>query len=370
MWEAFEHAWHEKLDNLIAIIDVNRLGQRGETMHGWDLDSYAKRAEAFGWHAIEIDGHDVEAIDAAYARGPRDDRALPTVIVAKTIKGKGVKAVENKDGFHGKALDDPEKAIEELGGIRNIDDRGRQARGRDEPHVASSTAARSSCRPTRSATTRSRRARPTATRSRRSATGGGTWSRSTARSRTRPTRRSSATRTRTGTSRCTSPSSRWSRRRSGSRCAGGSRSRRRSPRSSRARTTSSGWRRSAARTSSSVGSHAGSLDRRGRAVADGARGSRRVPGGARLDRAVPERREPDGEARRGHGRPRRDRLPAHDPGEHAGHLRSRRGLPGRWRQGRALLGRATTCADRCRDHAARGAEGRGCARRGGRRARV
>ena len=119
MWEAFEHAWHEKLDNLIAIIDVNRLGQRGETMHGWDLDSYAKRAEAFGWRAIEIDGHDVEAIDAAYAEA-LETSGTPTVIVAKTIKGKGVKAVENKDGFHGKALDDPEAAIEELGGIRNI----------------------------------------------------------------------------------------------------------------------------------------------------------------------------------------------------------------------------------------------------------
>ncbi len=119
MWEAFEHAWHEKLDNLIAIIDVNRLGQRGETMHGWDLDSYAKRADAFGWHAIEIDGHDVEAIDAAYAEA-LGTTGVPTVIVAKTIKGKGVKAVENKDGFHGKALDDPEAAIEELGGIRNI----------------------------------------------------------------------------------------------------------------------------------------------------------------------------------------------------------------------------------------------------------
>ena len=119
MWEAFEHAWHEKLDKLIAIIDVNRLGQRGETMHGWDLDSYAKRAEAFGWHAIEIDGHDVEAIDAAYAEA-LETSGTPTVIVAKTIKGKGVKAVENKDGFHGKALDDPEAAIEELGGIRNI----------------------------------------------------------------------------------------------------------------------------------------------------------------------------------------------------------------------------------------------------------
>jgi transketolase len=119
MWEAFEHAWHEKLENLTAIIDVNRLGQRGETMHGWDLDSYANRAGAFGWHAIEIDGHDVEAIDRAYAEAA-ETTGVPTVIVAKTIKGKGVKAVENKEGFHGKALDDPEAAIEELGGIRNL----------------------------------------------------------------------------------------------------------------------------------------------------------------------------------------------------------------------------------------------------------
>jgi transketolase len=88
-------------------------------MHGWDLDSYAKRAQAFGWHAIEIDGHDVDAIDAAYAEA-LDTTGKPTVIVAKTIKGKGVKAVEDKGGFHGKALDDPEAAIEELGGIRNI----------------------------------------------------------------------------------------------------------------------------------------------------------------------------------------------------------------------------------------------------------
>src|ERR1700741_4143239 len=67
MWEAFEHAAFYELDNLTAIIDVNRLGQRGVTMHGWDLDSYADRARAFGWHAIEIDGHDVDAIDQAYA---------------------------------------------------------------------------------------------------------------------------------------------------------------------------------------------------------------------------------------------------------------------------------------------------------------
>ncbi|HMJ00547.1 MAG TPA: transketolase [Gaiellaceae bacterium] len=134
MWEAFEHGAYEQLDNLTAIIDVNRLGQRGETMHGWDLDSYAKRAEAFGWHAIEIDGHDVEAIDAAYAEAI-GTKGQPTVIVAKTIKGKGVKAVENKEGWHGKALDDPEAAIEELGGIRNIVVDVAKPDFEGEPHV-------------------------------------------------------------------------------------------------------------------------------------------------------------------------------------------------------------------------------------------
>ncbi|TMK34284.1 MAG: transketolase [Actinobacteria bacterium] len=118
-WEAFEHAAFYSLDNFTAIIDVNRLGQRGETMHGWDLSSYTRRAEAFGWAAIEIDGHDVEAIDRAYEEAV-STTGRPTVIVARTIKGKGVKAVENKDGWHGKALDDPESAIAELGGERNI----------------------------------------------------------------------------------------------------------------------------------------------------------------------------------------------------------------------------------------------------------
>jgi len=117
-WEGFEHAAYFELDNIVAIIDVNRLGQRGETMHGWDLDSYANRARAFGWHAIEIDGHNVEEIDQAYKEAEASD--LPAVVVAHTIKGKGVKAVENKPGWHGKPLDDPEAAIAELGGIRNM----------------------------------------------------------------------------------------------------------------------------------------------------------------------------------------------------------------------------------------------------------
>jgi len=117
MWEAAEHAAFYELDNLTAIIDVNRLGQRGETMHGWDLSSYSERLRAFGWHAIEIDGHDVEQIDTAY-REAEATSGRPTAIVAKTIKGKGYSKVENEPGWHGKAV--AEEAIEELGGIRNI----------------------------------------------------------------------------------------------------------------------------------------------------------------------------------------------------------------------------------------------------------
>jgi transketolase len=119
MSEAFEHAAFMGLDNLTAIIDVNRLGQRGETMHGWDLDAYANRARAFGWHAIEIDGHDPAAIDRAYEEATRT-RGRPAAIVARTIKGKGVSSVEDKPGWHGKALDDPDESIEQLGGIRNL----------------------------------------------------------------------------------------------------------------------------------------------------------------------------------------------------------------------------------------------------------
>ena len=134
MWEAFEHAAFYGLDNLTAIIDVNRLGQTGETMHGWDLDSYAKRAQAFGWHTIEIDGHDVDEIDEAYAEALSID-AKPTAIIAKTKKGKGVAAVEDKNGAHGKPLDDPEAAIAELGGARNLRIDVGKPEDNAEPHV-------------------------------------------------------------------------------------------------------------------------------------------------------------------------------------------------------------------------------------------
>jgi transketolase len=119
VWEAVEHAAHYELDNLTAIIDVNRLGQRGETMVGWNTDVYAERASAFGWHAIEIDGHDLGQIDRAYAEAIATT-GKPTVVVARTVKGKGVAAVANEGGWHGKPLEDPEAAIEELGGKTDL----------------------------------------------------------------------------------------------------------------------------------------------------------------------------------------------------------------------------------------------------------
>ena len=115
IWEAAEHAGHEHLDNLTVIIDVNRLGQRGPTRHGHDLGAYARRFRAFDWHTVEVDGHDVDAIDRAYGEA-KSTSGQPTVIVARTLKGKGVEAVQDREGMHGKPLKDPDEAIAELGG--------------------------------------------------------------------------------------------------------------------------------------------------------------------------------------------------------------------------------------------------------------
>nr|WP_255955614.1 transketolase [Streptomyces sp. ODS25] len=119
IWEAAEHAGYEHLDNLIAIVDVNRLGQRGPTRHGHDLDAYARRFAAFDWHTIEVDGHDADAIDLAYTEAT-STVGQPTVILARTLKGKGVASVENREGMHGKPLPDAAEAIEELGGMRDL----------------------------------------------------------------------------------------------------------------------------------------------------------------------------------------------------------------------------------------------------------
>jgi transketolase len=119
VWEAAEHAGHEHLDNLTVIVDVNRLGQRGPTRHGHDLDAYARRFKAFGWHTVDVDGHDVDAIDRAYGEA-ESTKGQPTAILARTLKGKGVTDVEDREGLHGKPLKNADDAIEELGGPRNI----------------------------------------------------------------------------------------------------------------------------------------------------------------------------------------------------------------------------------------------------------
>jgi transketolase len=117
-WEALQVAAHYRLDNLIGILDVNRLGQRGETMYGHDLEAYEKRISPFGWETIVIDGHSIPQILAAY------EKALlvsgkPVMIIARTVKGKGVSFVEDRDGWHGKALSREEfdKAVKELGPV-------------------------------------------------------------------------------------------------------------------------------------------------------------------------------------------------------------------------------------------------------------
>ncbi|MDX2545605.1 transketolase [Streptomyces sp. WI04-05B] len=119
VWEAAEHASYEQLDNLVLVVDVNRLGQRGPTRHGHDLDAYARRFKAFGWHTVEVDGHDVEAVDRAYGEAESTTRQ-PVVILARTLKGKGVAAVEDREGLHGKPLKDADDAITELGGPRDL----------------------------------------------------------------------------------------------------------------------------------------------------------------------------------------------------------------------------------------------------------
>ncbi len=116
-WEAMMSAAHYKLDNLIAIVDVNRLGQRGETMFGHDVKNYQKKAEAFGWSTVVIDGHDHKQITKAFATAQKS--RVPFLIIAKTIKGKGVSFLENKEGWHGKALSEVElqKALQSLGKV-------------------------------------------------------------------------------------------------------------------------------------------------------------------------------------------------------------------------------------------------------------
>jgi transketolase len=115
IWEAFDLGSHEGLENVTAILDINRLGQRGPTELEWDTAAYAARVKAFGWDALVIDGHDLAQIDDALSRARSASR--PTAIVARTVKGKGVSFLEDKPGWHGKALDaeQAKQALAEIG---------------------------------------------------------------------------------------------------------------------------------------------------------------------------------------------------------------------------------------------------------------
>jgi len=120
VWEAMANASFHGARNLIGILDMNRLGQRGPTMLEWEGDLYAARAQAFGWRTLQVDGHDVVAIDEAY-RDASDGNG-PVLIVARTVKGHGVSFLADAEGWHGKALDvdQSKQAIQELGGERSI----------------------------------------------------------------------------------------------------------------------------------------------------------------------------------------------------------------------------------------------------------
>ncbi len=117
-WEAIQLAAHYKLDNLIGIIDVNRLGQRGETMYGHHTEAYQKRLEAFGWETQVIDGHSFDEILPAYEKA-LEAGDKPVMIIARTLKGKGVSLVEDENGWHGKPLpeEDYKQAVQELGEV-------------------------------------------------------------------------------------------------------------------------------------------------------------------------------------------------------------------------------------------------------------
>ncbi len=214
IWEAFDKASYYKLSNLIVIADINRLGQRGETDLGWNLEAYARRMEAFGARVLTVDGHDLAAIDEAMTAAQDTAGSKPTVILAKTIKGRGFSEVENKDGWHGKPLppDMASRAIAELGGVRSLVLRGPKPQSAEPGPVPG--------KPATVPAQRGTQAGPSAT----------------------------PPQSRTATSRCSSPSSSSWPRPPAWPCAGTARSRPRSRRSSPARTTSSGWGRSPAST--------------------------------------------------------------------------------------------------------------------------
>jgi transketolase len=144
VWEAAELASYYKLNHMIGIVDVNGLGQSQRTMYGHDTEVYRRRFESFGWHAVAIDGHDmaqiINALDEAMKVSDK-----PSMIVAATKKGKGVSFIEDKEGWHGKALkkgEEMDRALAELE-ANSLDTKGLKMKppeGRTPPGVTASAA--------------------------------------------------------------------------------------------------------------------------------------------------------------------------------------------------------------------------------------
>ena len=296
MWEAFQHAGWEGLDNLTAIIDVNRLGQTRETMLGWDLHGYVRRIEAFGWKAIAIDGHDVGAIEAAYRRGRGDERPAdgdrrPHQEGQGRQGGRGPPGQARQAARRSRAGDRGARRRAPTCRVDVAGPAGRQSR-------TSSRRPAAGCR-------RRQLGDEDATRKAYgesiAALGGDPRRRRRARRRgleLARTPRISARRTPTATSRCSSPSSSWSS------AAIGMQARGWTPFVSTfsaflvARVRLHPHGRDLARQAALSRLARRRLDRRGRPVADGAGGHRLDPRDPRLDRAAPERRQPDREAGR------------------------------------------------------------------------
>ena len=331
VWEAADVATLDKLDNLCGITDVNALGQSRPTMWEHDMGQFERRWKAFGWHAIVIDGHDITQILDALAEA-KATKGQPTMILARTLKGKGVSFVEGKDGWHGKPFkkgEELDRALAELDkqfvpesegeGAANLAARiprpASKPRGVDHPKPVKAPAYTHgrAGRDARGVRHRARQAR------RRGRARGGARRRRQELDVQRPLRG--------GRARSLLPEL-HRRAGDGRRGDGTGRPRRDSvPVDVRLLPLACGrfrphgrdqQRRHQARRLARR-----RLDRRGRAVADGARGSRDVSRGAELHRALPVRCRERRAASRADGVPSGPRLHAHEPPEDAGDLQQR-----------------------------------------------
>ena len=365
VWEAADVGRMDGLDNLCGITDVNALGQSRPTMWQHDMEQFARRWRAFGWHAIVIDGHDLDAILDALAEARRT-KGRPTMILARTIKGKGVSFAEGKDGWHGRAFkkgEELDRALAEL-----------EQQFVPVPRRSGVNLAAQIPKPPASAPRRCRRAETgRAARLQAGRPGGDARS---VRHRHRQARRSRSARrgarcrrqeldlqrqVREGGSRSLLPE--LHRRAGDGRRGDGARGARRDSVPVDVRVLPVARRRLHPHGRDQQRRHQDGrlarrrVDRRGRAVADGARGSRDVPGAAEHHGALSVRRRQRRAARGAGGVPSGSGLHPHQPAEDAGHLCQRRDVYDRRPEGAAPERRRRGDGRGGGRHGVRGAQG-------------